>query len=463
MAKTKVTYACNECGADFPRWQGQCNMCAAWNTITEHRQPANVQQAALQTATKGGYSVSSGRKAFKFDEIDAVEGEKILTGIGELDRVLGDGMTIGSVILITGDPGAGKTTLLSKFAEVMSHKMVTLYNTAEESLPQFKIRADNRMKLSYNKDKMFFSASSNLEDIIGLIEEHQAKMVFVDSIQAISSDTTKGDAGGVAQVKACASMLNVYCKTNNITLVLIGHVTKDSSTAGPKTLEHVIDASIHIDVGEALRTLRAKKNRFGDTDQVGLFQMTEKGMRSVDNPSEIFLSSSSKRYSGSAITCIRDGARNLLLEVQALVSEVGGEKPMRNTIGINYNRLNMITAVLSKCGGIKLFNDININLVGGMKLPESETSTDLALAAALVSSINDKPIPNATCFFGEISLTGEIRPVAGGVPRVIEAAKHGMKDIFIPKNNFHKSMLKDHPDLNITQVEHISDLIKALK
>lgn len=459
MKKPKTAYVCSDCGADYPRWQGQCSACNAWNTITEMKFANPVPKSS--TSTSGGYSVSSGCKSFKFDEISADEGVKVLTGIGELDRVLGDGVTLGSIVLFTGDPGAGKTTLLSKFAELMSNKMRTLYNTSEESLGQFKKRSDERLKLKFNNENMFFSSVANLEELLHIIEKDKIEFLFVDSIQALSSENTTGKAGGVSQVTYCASTLNRYCKTNNITLILIGHVNKSSEMAGPKVLEHIIDASIHIDVSDALRTLRARKNRFGDTDQVGLFQMVESGMRSVDNPSEIFLSSSQKEYSGSAITVIRDGARNLLLEVQSLVSDIAGERPMRNTIGINYNRLNMITAILTKCGKVSMYKDINVNLVGGMKLSESETSCDLALAAALLSSAKDKPIPKKTCFFGELSLTGEVRPVANGVPRVNEAKKHGFTQIFIPKNNWHKSMESD--GVVITPIEHITDLIEALK
>ncbi len=470
MAKAKVAYVCNDCGADFPRWQGQCNACGAWNKITEVKLASGAKsvksvesgKTVSEARKSAGYAGASGAHVYTIDQIDTNEGERMVVGIKELDRVLGGGLTIGSIVLLTGDPGAGKTTLLSKVAEVFANKGVVLYNTAEESLGQFATRGKGRLRLQYDKVNMKFGNTANLEELIAMIESTGAKIVFLDSIQAIKSENSNGDAGGISQVKHCATELNIFCKQNGVTLIMIGHVNKDSAMAGPKVLEHVIDTSIHIDVGDSLRTLRARKNRFGDTDQIGLFQMHETGMVSVDNPSKLFLTRSDRDYSGLATTCIRDGARNILIEVQALVTEAAGEKPMRNTIGIHYNRLTMITAVMSKALGTRLFKDIHVNLVGGMKLPETETSTDLALAAALYSSDNDKAIPRGMCFFGELSLTGEIRPISNGVPRVVEASMHGFDTVVIPKRNYHKDMEKEGGSIKIVQIEHLSELKELL-
>lgn len=464
MAKAKKAYVCNDCGADFPRWQGQCNACGAWNTISEITVSAKPTSAA---ARAGGYSVSSGSKVYGINDVESNSegGARISTGLGELDRTLGGGLTEASVLMITGDPGAGKTTILTQMANYTSKERVVLYNTSEESLTQFSDRAKNRLKLVFDNNNMRLSSTPYLDELIAAIESEKAKIVIQDSIQTITSTDVTGSAGGITQIKYCATELNRYCKTNGITLILIGQVNKDSEMAGPKALEHIVDARIHIEVSESLRTMRPSKNRFGDTDQIGLFKMTEGGLREIKNPSEIFLTGSGKDYSGSAITCIRDGSRNILLEVQTLVSEVTGDRPIRNTIGLNYNRFNMITAILNKCGGIKIYYDIFVNLVGGMKLNDTDTSTDLALAAALISSINDKPLGKKSCFFGELSLTGEVRPVTNGIQRVQEAHKHGFEKIYIPLKNYNKSACEkmESSGITIIKIEHIRDLIQELK
>lgn len=339
-----------------------------------------------------------------------------------------------------------------------------MYVTAEESLSQWKKRAQDRLGLEFNSDNFWVDDSDCVEDIVAAVKENGIKLLIADSIQAFESTSVEGSAGGVTQVKTCAQILNRLCKTEGITLILVGQVNKDSKMAGPQTLKHIIDTTVHIDVTESnVRILRSDKNRFGDTDQVGIFQMTERGMVSVDNPSRLFLSGSEERYEGSAVTVIKDGARNLLIEVQALATDFEGEKPLRNCIGVSYSRLALITAVLKKHGGINTYYDINISLVGGLKMADTETSTDLAVMAALISSINSRPTPEDSVFIGEVALTGEIRQVQGGVARVREAAKHGKKLIFLPKANYHNSMLKDlNPDQKIIPVAKIADVIKAL-
>ena len=274
-----------------------------------------------------------------------------------------------------------------------------------------------------------------------------------------------GSAGGVTQVKTCAKILNRLCKQHGITLILVGQVNKNSQMAGPQTLKHIIDTAIHIEVNDAsVRILRADKNRFGDTEQVGIFQMTEKGMRSVDNPSRLFLSGSEEHFEGSAISVIKDGARNLLIEIQALATEVEGEKSIRNCIGVSYSRLSLITAVLKKHGGIPTYYDINISLVGGLKMADSETSTDMAVTAALLSSINSKPLPSDAVFIGELALTGELRQIPQIVPRVREALSHGKKQIFIPSVAYHASMQQFvKGDQKIIPLKNVRDLIEALQ
>lgn len=469
-AKNKMAYLCSECSYETARWVGQCPNCKSWNTITEFNIPAvSKTTSAINRATGGnsygGYAGSSGKGARKLDDVSVVEANRVSTGQAEFDRVLGGGLTLGSVVLASGDPGAGKTTLLTQIAARMSQTMPTMYVTAEESLSQWKKRAQERLGLQFNNDNFWVDDSDCVEDIVVAVKEHGIKLLIADSIQAFESTSVEGSAGGVTQVKTCAQILNRLCKTEGVTLILVGQVNKDSKMAGPQTLKHIIDTTVHIDVTESnVRILRSDKNRFGDTDQVGIFQMTEKGMISVDNPSRLFLSGGDERYEGSAVTVIKDGARNLLIEIQALVTEFEGEKPIRNCIGVSYSRLALITAVLKKHGGISTHYDINISLVGGLKMADTETSTDLAVMAALLSSINSRPTPEDSVFIGEVALTGEIRQVQGGVARVKEAAKHGKKQIYIPKANYHSSMLKDlNPDQKIIPVAKIREVIEALK
>ena len=355
-AKTKISYVCSDCGADYTKWQGQCGECKAWNTITEFREASSTTKsvnAAINRNQAGGYAGVTTNGVKRISSVQVENAQRVSTGLSELDRVLGDGITLGSVVLISGDPGSGKTTLLTKVASVMSQTMSTLYVTAEESLSQWAKRGIERLNLNFNEANFLLSDTDSIEDIVDQCIENNVRFLIADSIQAFESSSVDGSAGGVTQVKTCAKILNRLCKQHGITLILVGQVNKNSQMAGPQTLKHIIDTAIHIEVNDAsVRILRADKNRFGDTEQVGIFQMTEKGMRSVDNPSRLFLSGSEEHFEGSAISVIKDGARNLLIEIQALATEVEGEKSIRNCIGVSYSRLSLITAVLKKHGGI---------------------------------------------------------------------------------------------------------------
>ncbi len=467
-AKMKIAYVCSECGADYTKWQGQCSECKAWNTITEFREAASSASksvnAAINRNKSAGYAGTSSNGVQRISTVQVENAARVSTGLSELDRVLGGGITLGSVVLLSGDPGAGKTTLLTKVAEVMSHSMQTLYVTAEESLSQWAKRGIERLKLNFNQDNFLLSDTDCVEDIVDQCVENNIKFLIADSIQAFESNAAEGSAGGVTQVKTCAKILNRLCKQHGITLILVGQVNKNSQMAGPQTLKHIIDTAVHIEVNDAsVRILRADKNRFGDTEQVGIFQMTEKGMHSVDNPSRLFLSGSEQHFEGSAITVIKDGARNLLIEIQALATEVEGEKSIRNCIGVSYSRLSLITAVLKKHGGIPTYYDINISLVGGLKMADSETSTDMAVTAALLSSINSKPVPQDSVFIGELALTGELRQIPQIVPRVREALSHGKKRIYIPAVAYHKSMLQYvKGEQSIIPLKNVRELIEAL-
>ena len=466
-AKTKIAYVCSDCGANYQKWQGQCGECKAWNTITEFREASSTTKsvnAAITRNKNAGYTGALSNGVQRISGVQVENATRVSTGLAELDRVLGGGITLGSVVLISGDPGSGKTTLLTKVAEVMSQSMSTLYVTAEESLSQWAKRGIERLKLNFNEDNFLLSDTDSIEDIVDQCLTNNVRFLIADSIQAFESNQAEGTAGGVTQVKTCAKILNRLCKQHGITLILVGQVNKNSQMAGPQTLKHIIDTAIHIEVNDAsVRILRADKNRFGDTEQVGIFQMTEKGMFSVDNPSRLFLSGSEENFEGSAISVIKDGARNLLIEIQALATEVEGEKSIRNCIGISYSRLSLITAVLKKHGGIPTYYDINISLVGGLKMSDSETSTDMAVMAALLSSINSRPLPEDSVFIGEVALTGEIRQIPQIVPRVREALSHGKKQIYIPAVAYHKSMQQFVKKVqSIHPMKNIKELIEAL-
>ena len=420
---------------------------------------------SISTTTKrtstSGYAGAAGGGSKKINEVQTSDAEKQFTGIGELDRVLSGGVTTGSVNIISGDPGAGKTTLLSDLIARMSQTMSSLYCTAEESLSQFKNRVQ-RLKLDYNPEQLYLLSETSVEAIIEELDKNQIKFAVIDSIQAVVTEYANGSPGSPSQVKSAAQSLTQYCKQNNVTMFLIAHVNKNNEIAGPQTLVHIVDALLHIDTNDGqIRTLRANKNRFGDIDTVGIFKMCERGMLSVDNPSEIFLSGSTTESPGSTITCIRKGNRNLLLEIQCLTTETEAEFPQRVCVGLNMNRIKMLTGILRKHTKTKIYHDTFFNIVGGLKIDESETCIDLALVTALLSSLNDFVVPRTTCIMGELSLNGDVRPIDSGVPRVKEAAQHGFTEIFIPFRNYHKSM--ENLGAKVTPIKTIHELISFIK
>ncbi|MCQ8878100.1 DNA repair protein RadA [Pseudoalteromonas shioyasakiensis] len=460
MAKAaKVEFVCTECGMNYQRWQGQCR-CGAWNTLAEFKPSAGQNKKSAARASVAGYAGAMSGGSKKINDVATTEAEKQLTEIGELDRVLSGGVTTGSVNIISGDPGAGKTTLLSDLVARMSKRMPSLYCTAEESLSQFKNRV-NRLKLDYNADELYLLSETSVEAIIEELESNKIKFAVIDSIQAVVTDTANGSPGSPSQVKSAAQALTQYCKQNDVTMFIIAHVNKNNEIAGPQTLVHIVDALLHIDTNDGqVRTLRANKNRFGDIDTVGIFRMCERGMLSVDNPSEIFLSGSSTESPGSAITCIRKGNRNLLLEIQCLTTETEAEFPQRVCVGLNMNRIKMLTGILRKHTKTKIFHDTFFNIVGGLRIDETETCIDLALVTALLSSLNEFVVPRTTCIMGELSLNGDVRPIDSGVPRVKEAAQHGFTEIFIPFRNYHKSM--EGLGAKITPVKTVHELLSLI-
>jgi DNA repair protein RadA/Sms len=431
VAKKKTAFVCTECGGDFPKWQGQCPACGQWNTLQEFV----VDSAPSRAGGAAGRSGFSGQLAEvrNLDEIVLEETPRISAGMGELDRVLGGGLVPGSAILIGGHPGAGKSTLLLQTLCRLAHAHACLYVTGEESLSQVAMRAD-RLKLP--KDKLRLAAETDVERIIELARKEQPRLLVVDSIQVMYLAGLQSAPGSVAQVRECAAALTRFAKQTGTVLLLVGHVTKDGTLAGPKVLEHMIDCSLMLEGSSdsRFRTLRGLKNRFGAVNELGVFAMTGEGLKEVKNPSAIFLNRAEEIAPGSLVTVVWEGTRPLLVELQALVDASHFGNPRRVCVGLEANRLAMLLAVLHRHGGIQVGDqDVFANVVGGVKI--GETSADLALVLSIVSSFRDRPLGRDLVVFGEIGLSGEIRPVPQGQERLYEAVKHGFRRAVIPKSN----------------------------
>jgi DNA repair protein RadA/Sms len=447
MAKRKTAFVCSDCGSEFPRWQGQCSDCKAWNTISE------FVVSSSKTASKDGFSGYAGQTASKIellDEIDLAALPRFVSGFKELDRVLGGGVVPGSAILIGGSPGAGKSTLL---LQVMCHQAnvnSALYVTGEESLQQVAMRAQ---RLGLPSDKLKLLAETNVETICQLALTVQPQIMVIDSIQVMHVADVQSAPGGVSQVRESAAYLTRFAKQHHIAMFIVGHVTKDGSLAGPKVLEHCIDCSMMLD-GESdsrYRTLRSHKNRFGAVNELGVFAMTERGLKEVSNPSAIFLSRSDEQAPGSIVMVIWEGTRPLLVEIQALVDYSQMANPRRVAVGLDQNRLSMLLAVLHRHGTIQMNDhDVFVNVVGGVKV--NETSADLALLLAIVSSFRSQALPKDLIVFGEVGLAGEIRPVPNGTERLVEAAKHGFKRAIVPKANAPKQPINGLTVIPVTQL-----------
>ncbi|ALX93306.1 DNA repair protein RadA [Serratia fonticola] len=459
MAKAvKRAFVCNECGADYPRWQGQCSACQAWNTITEVRL-ASVSSSAARSERLSGYAGDAGiSKVQKLSDISLQELPRFSTGFLEFDRVLGGGVVPGSAILIGGNPGAGKSTLLLQVLCKLAEQMKTLYVTGEESLQQVAMRA-HRLGLPTGGLNML--SETSIEQICLIAEQEQPRLMVIDSIQVMHMADIQSSPGSVAQVRETAAYLTRFAKTRGVAIVMVGHVTKDGSLAGPKVLEHCIDCSVLLD-GDAdsrFRTLRSHKNRFGAVNELGVFAMTEQGLREVSNPSAIFLSRGDEVTSGSSVMVVWEGTRPLLVEIQALVDHSMMSNPRRVAVGLEQNRLAILLAVLHRHGGLQMSDqDVFVNVVGGVKV--SETSADLALLLALVSSLRDRPLPNDLVVFGEVGLAGEIRPVPSGQERISEAAKHGFKRAIVPHANVPK---KPPSNMQVFGVKKLADALDVLE
>ena len=456
MAKApKTAYVCNDCGAEFSRWQGQCSACKAWNTISE------VRLISASNSTKNdrfsGYAGETRAKIQTLSEISLQETPRFTSGFKELDRVLGGGIVPGSATLIGGHPGAGKSTLLLQVMCGLAKNMTALYVTGEESLQQVAMRA-NRLNLP--TDKLNMLSETSVEQICNLADQLKPQIIVVDSIQVMHLSDIQSSPGSVAQVRECASFLTRYAKTRQVAIIMVGHVTKDGTLAGPKVLEHAIDCSLLLE-GEAdsrFRTLRSHKNRFGAVNELGVFGMTEQGLREVKNPSAIFLSRGDEQTPGSSVMVLWEGTRPLLVEIQALVDHSMLANPRRVAVGLEQNRLALLLAVLHRHGGLQMSDqDVFVNVVGGVKV--GETGADLALLLALISSFRNRPLPQDLVVFGEVGLAGEIRPVTSGQERISEAAKHGFKRAIVPFANKPKSAVEN---MEVFTVKKLSDALAIL-
>ncbi|HEB54878.1 MAG TPA: DNA repair protein RadA [Gammaproteobacteria bacterium] len=430
MSRSRTVFTCRACGGQTPKWVGQCPDCSAWNTLTE----VVAMTASKVNARFSGFAGTAGTSVvLRLQEVDANDVLRQSTGIAEFDRVLGGGLVTGSVVLIGGDPGIGKSTLLLQTLVGMAAQDNALYITGEESPQQVSLRA-HRLGLPTSDLKML--AETRIENILAVAQKEKPQVMVIDSIQTVYTDLIQSAPGAVAQVRESAAQLVRYAKQTGTALFLVGHVTKEGTLAGPRVLEHMVDTVLYFegDSGSRYRLIRAIKNRFGAVNELGVFAMTDKGLKEVANPSAIFLSRHEEEVPGSVIMVTLEGRRPLLVEVQALVDESHLGNPRRVTTGLEHNRLAMLLAVLHRHGGIATYDqDVFANVVGGVRV--TETGIDLAVVLALVSSLRNRNLPQDMVVFGEIGLAGEIRPVPNGIERLQEAAKHGFKQALIPKGN----------------------------
>jgi DNA repair protein RadA/Sms len=455
MAKTKTAYVCSECGADHSKWQGQCIACGAWNTLKEFHLGASKAPSAPQNFKRAGYTGTTAAVQ-TLASINLEEQPRFSTSMGEFDRVLGGGMVPGSAVLIGGSPGAGKSTLLLQVMCQLSQHMEALYVTGEESLQQVGMRAK---RLGLPTDKLKMLAETNINEITAVAEQHRPRVIVIDSIQVMHSADVPSAPGSVSQVRECAAFLIQYAKQTGTAMFFVGHVTKDGNLAGPKVLEHMIDCFLMLDGDDnRYRTLRGHKNRFGAVNELGIFAMTETGLKEVKNPSAIFLARTEEISPGSLVTVLWEGTRPLLVEIQALVDGSQLGNPRRIAVGLDHNRMAMLLAVLHRHGGLFMADqDVFVNVVGGVKV--NETSADLTLLLAIVSSFKDKVLPRELVVFGEVGLAGEIRPVPSGQERLQEAAKHGFTRAIVPKANAPRHNIAG---MQVIAVSKLSEALGAL-
>lgn len=454
MAKAaKTVFVCEECGGQVSKWQGQCPHCQAWNSLSEQTIAPPTQTPARFAALAATHS-----RVQTLSEVSAEEAPRFSTSIDEFDRALGGGLVRGAVVLIGGDPGIGKSTLLLQTLAAIGQHRTVLYVTGEESPQQIALRAQ---RLAVSADNVRLLAEIRTEQILACLQQEQPQVVVIDSIQTVYTETLSSAPGSVSQVRECAAQLTRYAKSTGCTMILVGHVTKEGALAGPRVLEHIVDSVLYFegDTHSNFRMIRAVKNRFGAVNELGVFAMTERGLRGVSNPSAMFLSSHKDDGPGSCVLVTQEGTRPLLVEIQALVDEAHAPQPRRLTVGLEQNRLAMLLAVLHRHGGVACFDrDVFINAVGGVRI--SEPASDLAVLLAIVSSLRDKALPEKMVVFGEVGLGGEVRPVARGQERLREAAKLGFTRAIIPTANRPKQSIEG---MTLVSVDRLDQALAACR
>ena len=454
MAKAKSIYACTECGATSSKWQGQCPGCNAWNTLVETIAESDTPSSRRFAALAGTSQIQT------LSEIEAREEDRLPTGVGEFDRALGGGLVAGGVVLIGGDPGIGKSTLLLQALTALSVSAPVLYVSGEESGQQIALRA-RRLALDTRQLKLL--AEINLEKILAVLQAEKPQVAVIDSIQTLWSEQLGSAPGSVAQVRECAAQLTRLAKQTGTTVILVGHVTKEGALAGPRVLEHIVDTVLYFegDTHSSFRLIRAVKNRYGAVNEIGVFAMTDRGLKGVSNPSAMFLSQHGQDVAGSCVLVTQEGTRPLLVEVQALVDQAHGN-PRRLTVGLDAQRLAMLLAVLHRHAGILCFDqDVFVNAVGGVRI--SEPAADLAVLLSIVSSLKNKALPSKLIVFGEVGLAGEIRPAPRGQERLKEAAKLGFTRALIPEANKPRQPVAGMEIIAVRRVEEAFSRLRELE
>ena len=452
MAKAVVHFQCRDCASLLSKWSGQCPDCKNWNSIEEI--PAMQGTTAARSSWHGGQTSTS---IIKLDQVAGGETPRFSSEIDELDRVLGGGLIEGSVVLLGGDPGIGKSTLLLQCLARVSEQRNALYVTGEESLQQVSLRA---RRLGLRGDNLMLLSSTCVEEILAHANNSKPAVMVIDSIQTVFTNSLQSAPGSVGQIRESSALLVRFAKQTGVTIFLVGHVTKEGQLAGPRVLEHMVDTVLYFegDSSTRYRVIRAVKNRFGAVNELGIFAMTDDGLKPVSNPSAIFLAQHDRPVSGSVVMVSREGTRPFLVEIQALVSDCHGSHPRRLSVGLESNRLAMLIAILQRHGSVPLYDhDVFINAVGGVRI--SETGADLAIIMAILSSYRDRPTQQNSLVFGEVGLSGEIRPVANGEERLREASKHGFETAIIPKANMPK---KNQSKMRLIPVSHLVDTLDAL-
>lgn len=455
MAKAKTVFVCSECGAQVPKWQGKCNNCGNWDTFVEE-----IQDVGSPVSSTGAKSTKSA-KAVTLSEIDADKESRYKTGLKELDRVLGGGIVKGSLVLLSGDPGIGKSTLILQMCEYLGKNHSVLYVSGEESKRQLKLRAQ---RLQVTTENLSVLTETDVETVNDYIYSTRPDIVMIDSIQTMSLNLISSVPGSVAQVRECTNAYLHTAKSLDIPIIIVGHVNKDGAIAGPKVLEHIVDAVLYFEGDKNLtyRMLRAVKNRFGSTNEIGVFEMFDKGLKQVQNPSAMLISGRPKNVSGTCVACVLEGTRPILAEVQGLVTQTGFGNPRRMSTGFDYNRLSLLLAVLEKRVGFHFSAfDAYVNIVGGLKL--IEPAVDLPVVLALISSMKDTVLREDVIAFGEIGLAGEVRTVVNAESRILEAARLGFKRCIIPIHNLSGVSDKAKSAIEVVGVRTIKKAFEAAK